>query len=36
MRDEAISLATALTAGADLVTLDHRLRRAARSERETE
>jgi predicted nucleic acid-binding protein len=32
---DALSLATALVAGADLVTLDQRLRRAARSE-ETE
>jgi predicted nucleic acid-binding protein len=33
---DALSLATALMAGADLVTLDQRLRRVARSEQEAE
>lgn len=33
---DALSLATALMAGADLVTLDQRLRRVARSEEATE
>jgi predicted nucleic acid-binding protein len=33
---DALSLATALTAGAELVTLDQQLRRAARSEQEPE
>lgn len=33
---DALSLATALMADADLVTLDQRLRRVARSEQETE
>jgi predicted nucleic acid-binding protein len=33
---DALSLATALMTGADLVTLDQRLRRVARSEQETE
>lgn len=33
---DALSLATALTAGAELVTLDQRLRRVARSEQETQ
>jgi predicted nucleic acid-binding protein len=33
---DALSLATALMAGAELVTLDQRLRRVARSEEETE
>jgi predicted nucleic acid-binding protein len=33
---DALSLATALTAGAELVTLDQRLRRVARSEEGTE
>lgn len=33
---DALSLATALTAGAELVTFDRRLRRVARGEREAE
>jgi predicted nucleic acid-binding protein len=33
---DALSLATALMAGADLVTLDQRLRRVARSEQRTD